>query len=124
MSSPPFRANVTFTRRRPDGSGSYGSNGRYTAGTGVDTDFIGSVQPPTASQEHDIIRMLPEGERTKKTVVVYCDVDVLRIANEADNQEADLIVFSGEIFKVMRINKWVGNILTHDQAYCVRLDND
>ena len=123
MSSPPFRANVTFTRRRVLQAGNY-SGGRYIGGGTTDTDFTGSVQPPTASQEHDIIKMLPEGERTKKTVVVYCDFATLRTANEADNQEADQVVFLGEVFKVMKINTWAGNILTHDQAFCVRLDND
>lgn len=123
MSIPPFRARVTFTRRRSNGAGAYVA-GRYAAGTTADVEFIGSVQPPTASQEHDFIKMLPEAERTKKAVIVYCDVDVLRTANEGNNQEADIIVFSGETFKVMKINTWKGNILTHDQAYCVRLDND
>ena len=122
MSVPPFRARVTFTRTRLAG-GSY-SAGRYTPGTGVNTSLIGSIQPPTASQGYDFVMMLPEAERTKKAIVVYCAFYSLRVANESNNQEADLVTFRGEVFKVMRVNTWAGNILSHDQVYCVRLDND
>lgn len=121
-SSPPFTARVTFTRKRRDG-GAY-VDGRYTGETTTDEDFIGSIQPPTSRRGHDFLQELPEAQRTRDVIVVYTDFNVLRTANEGSNTLADRVLFNGKTFEVQRINTWATQVLTHDQAYCVRLDND
>ena len=112
----------TATRRRRDG-GAYVS-GRYTGLVDTDTSINCNIQPPSASKGHDFLKTLPEAQRTREVVVVYCPPNTLRTANEGNNQAADRIIFLGKTYEAQRVNFWPGSILTHDQVYCTRLDND
>jgi hypothetical protein len=91
---------------------------------GVATAIFVNVQPPTDTKGHDFLLQLPESERSREVVVVYTFPKTLRTANEGSNIVADEVLFEGRTYKVQRLNYWPGQILTHDQAYCTRLDND
>lgn len=115
------RFRQTATRKRS--TGSYVS-GRYVRVSSPDLEFSCSVQPPTSTRGHDILKDLPEAQRTTEIVVVYCAPGTLQTAYEGDNIVADRVLFLGKTYEVQRISFWPGQILTHDQAYCTRVDND
>ena len=87
-------------------------------------DFSCNIQPPSPSKGHDFLKELPEAQRTTEVVVVYCPPLTLRTASEGNNTVADQVRFLGKTYEVQRVNYWSGQILTHDQVYCTRLDND
>lgn len=105
----------TVTKRRY-GAGSYVS-GRWVDGTYTESTFQGSVQPVTQAE----LVMLPETERTKGAVKIYCDYEELRTANEATGIQADRILWEGEEWEVHKVDSWRCGI-THTRAMAVRIE--
>lgn len=101
------------------GTGSYVS-GRYVDGTVSVSAYKGSIQPMVGLKGGEQLQNLPEGMRTRKWIVCYTYPDTLRTGSEEPaNIKADIIYFNGEAFEVQKVNRWTGQILTHDEVWAV-----
>lgn len=69
--------------------------GRYTEGAKETIERVGVIQPTNAQ---DAINFLPEGERQKNAVTIYCIEDL----NMGDGMDVrpDEIVFDGQTYRV------------------------
>ncbi len=93
---------VDVTLRRPDGAGSYGTNGEWTESATTDSTIRASIQPPTGKE----LLYLEEGQRTRDIKKIYA-LSELRTATEGAVQtDADIIVFNGEEFEVVQVLPW------------------
>ena len=70
--------------------------GAFIPGTTTPTTIKAVVQVATS----DDLLVLPEGERTKKTIKVH-SISEMKTASEDEQVAADLIEYQGEEFKVM-----------------------
>lgn len=97
-----------------------GSNGRPTLPTPADTTFVGSLQPHAAGVK---TQMPSSGKRRRADVVVYTeDTPGFRTA-ATGSQVADRIVdpVTNVVYEVIGTEVYT-EILPHEVAYCVRLD--
>jgi hypothetical protein len=65
------------------------------------------------------VLILPEGERVKKTYKLYT-YDELRVANDLTKQQADVVQFNGENFKVIKSELWVDDDVTYYKSLMQR----
>jgi len=104
--------NITVTRRIQSASGGHLSVTNSTSST-VRAD----VQPANG---RDILS-LPELERTKRVIKLYCSRDVdIRCAE--DGHPADLITYDGETFVVRKIRDYDDAEIEHLKILAVRTD--
>ena len=108
-----------FVRIRK-GVGSY-INGLWVDGPSVATPCKGSVQPFN-DRGSEVVQKLREGVRTKKFIVIYTYVDTLFAHDERMNTPADIVWYENEAYEVQKVNRWKGQILTHDEVWAWELD--
>lgn len=86
------------------------AGGQFQAGTeGVwvdnptasPTDVFSNIQPSSTA---DVMKYLPEGERTNKSVTVYSPVAVSM--GDGDTTKADLILWQGNTYRVQFSELW------------------
>lgn len=81
----------------------------------------GSVQPPNRKGSQRVIQKF-EGRRIEDWLVIYTKPGTLRVTLEKEGVKADRILYDGELYECMHINKWKGQVLTHDECFIVRVD--
>jgi hypothetical protein len=88
---------ITISR---DTAGTW-ANGRYTPGArSITAGVVASFQPLRGRE----IEILPEGDRSKRSGKLYTAVEIL--AADRDTQlGADRIVFDGDTFEVLSVEK-------------------
>lgn len=97
------------------GAGSY-VNGYWQNGTQETLNREANVQPMKGWE----LQSLPESDRSKESIKVY-GVDDLRTVEEVGATKADIVVWQGKKFQVMRVMKYEMGILDHTKAICYRL---
>jgi hypothetical protein len=102
-------------------AGSY-TRGLYVDGAVTATEYKASVQP-FVDKGSEVLQRLREGDRTKKLIVIYTYPDTLRTASEKpNNTRADLVYYEGEVYEIQRVNRWKGQILSHDEVWGLEFD--
>jgi hypothetical protein len=87
----------TFTVRRP--TGSYDGHGQWRA-TYADTAVVGIAQPMSPRE----VEMLPEGSRIDNMMSFWSAVEMKTA--DGNRAEADVIVYQGASYKVVKVNPW------------------
>ena len=93
--------------------------GEYSHGGTQNLKFRGSIVP----SEPRHTEQLPEGERTKDSLVVKTQFD-LQVARTDDNDKvpADILDVDGESYRVVKIATTRSG-LPHDEAICVKVED-
>lgn len=110
---------VTITRRRY-AAGTRGGDGYWTDGAATDTSITASVQPASGKT----LEILPEGERSKRSIRVYTTTD-LRTTSPQDGTRSDELVIAGVtgiddgIYQVQHVESHYA-LLAHHKAIAVR----
>lgn len=90
--------------------------GRWKKGPTTDVVIEANVQP---FQYKDIMQ-LPEADRTKEWIKLYSK-DLIRSAKEGDDgYDADIVLWDGFEYKVMRVRHYQMGILDHWHAQAAR----
>jgi hypothetical protein len=104
---------TSITLKRSQGS--Y-VNGKWIDGIATSTTIEANVQPTPAKE----LALLPEADRTKEWITVY-SVSEMRTAKEGSGGwTADLIVWKGNNYKVMKSQHWEMGTLDHYKAMASR----
>ena len=74
-----------------------------------------TIQPPT---DRDL-ENLPDGERTRKALVLFVNPDTFRTSDQFTGIPSDEVVIDGETFQVRSVERW-RQIMPHDRAVVVR----
>lgn len=96
-------------------------DGIWTPGASSDTTFVGTLQPHTAGVKTQIPS---SGKRRRADVVVYTEASVgFLTAEQSTSQQADRVVdpVTGTVYEVLGTERYF-DVLPHEVAYCVRLD--
>lgn len=110
---------TTITRRRYS-AGSRASTGYWTEGSTTDTSITASVQPASGKD----LKLLSEGERTKRAIKVYTTAD-LRTTSPQNGTRSDELVISGVTgiddgtYQVQHVESYYA-LLAHNKAIAVR----
>ena len=75
-----------------------------------------NVQPLKGSE----LQLLPESERTRETIKVYC-VETLRTTEEGKQELADIVVWNGKKYRATKTMTYQMGVLDHTKTICVRL---
>jgi len=111
-----FGATITGTRYTTGGS--YNALGDWVDGTTEAIDFKGSIQP----LKGDEMLSLPEGRRNHKSFRIYSR-EKLFTGQEPTVTSPDLIDIDGEIYEVVRVERWQNGVISHWKSF-VTLKND
>ena len=82
-------------------SGQFQDEGEWVNAGESTIERIGVIQPAKAS---DIVNFLPEGERQKKTIAIYCAEDV--VMSDGKGVQSDVIVWHGQRYRVAYSKHW------------------
>ncbi len=102
-------------RRRHDGTGTWGTDGRHSKSATTDVAGTGSIQPPSGNT----LAMLDLGERARFARRVFTALE-LRTSDQHTEVPADLVVIDSVVYKVVHVNRW-RQILPHYEATIVRV---
>lgn len=108
-----FNQTLTGTRRDPDTL----VKGRVVTGATSPLSFSGSVQPITGNER----QALPEGLRERGRYYLYTDF-ALRTENQTTKEPADEVDLFGSKYKVVFLEPWQNNILSHYRALVSEAD--
>ncbi len=96
-------------------------SGNWVPGTTTDTTFTGTLQPHAGG----VSTQIPSsGKRRRADVVVYTEASVgFLTAAQSSTQQADRIVdpLSSVVYEVIGTKRFY-DVLPHEVAYCVRID--
>jgi hypothetical protein len=106
-------ATGTYTVTRT-GAGSY-SGGILSAGSTSSFSIVASVQPLSGRD----LQVLPEGQRTDETRVLYTTTQLL---TRTATQAPDSISIDGSTYEVFKVEDWTYIGVTHYRAYVSRKD--
>lgn len=84
-------------------AGTYAA-GRYSAGAPATLSVSANVQPASAED----LALLPEGERTTDTIVVYTIAE-LQPTSQANGELGDLVNYQGRDYRVRHVEAWAPN---------------
>ena len=73
-------------------------------------------------QHHKVKLDVCQAERAKEFIQVYCEAGTFLTLDEEAGTPADQIIFDSKVYKVMNINLWEGQHLTHDEVLAVRVE--
>ena len=90
--------------------------GRWVKGEAVELVVEANVQP---MRGHELI-VLPEADRTKESIKVYC-VGTLQTVEDVAQEEADIIIWNEKKFRAIRTMPYQMGVLDHTKTICVRL---
>lgn len=97
-------------------AGSRDANDRWVEGTETPaTHTMTSVQPASGK----VLKTLPEGERTDSMISIY-DAEELKVADPVAGTVADVVLYNGARYKVIRVKKWNVGLLDHYHAIADR----
>lgn len=116
MSTPLFLSvnKVTITVKRAS-VGEY-VNSRWQAGETTEFTIEANVQPNLSGRD---IKMLPEGDRSKKTIKLYTVTDI-NVSEQAELLEGDKVLWKSEWYSVRATFPYSMGVLDHTKAICVR----
>lgn len=103
---------LTFTRT----TASAYASGRLTYGTESQFSAVCGVQPISGRER----LMFAESERTREMRVLFTRAELLA---RTPATEPDRVVIGGEVFEVVRVEKWDGFGETHCRAYVAKVDS-
>lgn len=90
-------------RRFRIGASTVTAEGLSVPGAEVVDTIRASVHPAPG----EVLERLPEGQRTNRTIVLYCDEKyAFRAASNTTGARGDEIEFGGERFEVQEIHNW------------------
>lgn len=100
--------------------------GEYVHGEWVDNDelknryTIGNIQP---NLNWNQTRLLPEGDRSKRAIVIYCNDELLMAEQGLEKpREADVVIWQGKRWKIMYSMFYQMGILDHCEAIGIMED--
>jgi len=89
---------IKITRTPP---GAYDSHGRWEDPSPIEMTIKAVVQP---AQAHELVK-LPEGRRTKGTVVIYTQTK-LQTADVKSKLQPDVVFWHGDQYQVESLEDW------------------
>lgn len=90
--------------------------GKWVEGSETVTTINANIQPLKGSE----LQVLPESIRTRESIKAYT-VSKVKTAEEVDETTADIIVWEGKRFTVMRSIPYKMGVLNHYKVICCRL---
>lgn len=115
-----------FNIIRTAGVGHYDDEGRWVVDSSTQTISIkASVQPLNNNET----QALPDGGRTTRTVKIYTSTKLLperqahtdAAGNELPQQEADVLLYDGEKWKVVMVNAYQSGVINHYKCFAQEL---
>lgn len=96
--------------------------GEYVEGVWVEPEkkeipLLVNVQPLRQNE----ILLLPESERTREWLKVYCAEDILKDEEGDDGHRGDEFVWDGFLYKVMSKRRYCMGVLDHTRAFAARI---
>lgn len=102
------------------------SGGEYIHGEWIENaalkEFttIGNIQP---NLNWNQTRLLPEGDRTKQAIAIYCNKELLMADEGLEKpREADIVLWQGKRWKVMHSMYYQMGVLDHCEAIGIMVD--
>lgn len=89
-----YQETLIVRRQTP---GSY-VNGNFVEGDSTETSFVGVTQPLTPRD----LALLPEGQMENEGIKIYTETQLFT-GNEKTKQKADIIVWRGNTYEVLRV---------------------
>lgn len=89
-------------------------NGRWEGGIEHTISREVNVQP---LKYHEIMQM-PESDRTKEWIVLYSAEEMN--TSQEPVKEADVVLWQGKEFKIMKVRHWQMGVLDHWEAHAAR----
>lgn len=109
-----FRQPVVGVRKDPPTN----VKGRFTPGSTTPINFTASIQPATG----DELDALPEGLRENGMYRLYTDF-ALRTVNESTKKPADVIDYNSKKYKIVQVEPWQNNVISHYKAFMSEIDD-
>ena len=101
---------------------------RHSAGSFINGDWVEGVESPTTIQAnvHPFsdyqVSMLPESDRTKSWVWMFTSSLVRQKKEGPEPNGADRFMWEGDLYEVMRVQKYSMRVMDHFEAKCVRVE--
>lgn len=108
-------ATGTYTVTRRGASSFAAGTGEPVAGSTSTFTSVASVQPFPGREAKN----LPEGIETHDARVMFAE-ELLRAADDRTKTQADRVTVDGDVFEVLKVEPWGGNLLPHYRATLVR----
>lgn len=105
---------ITFYRSVGDGE--Y-INGEWKEPEFVEIPLVVNIQPLRTNE----ILQLPEAERTREWLKVYCAEDIRKDEEGFGGHRADEFEWQGNRYKVMSLRKYSMGVLDHTRAFAARI---
>ena len=91
-------------------------DGYWVDGIDIELSVEANVQP---LRGHELLS-LPESDRTKDSIKVYC-VETLNTLSEVGQTKADLVIWEGKKYQAIRPMTYKMGVLDHTKTICYRL---
>ena len=92
--------------------GRYNNDGEFVPGTVVTLTIKANVQPLNTREMEQYTHILQGGNRTTALVKIYTNT-VLITDLQTVNQSADVITWNNRDFKIVMVEEWQSNIISH-----------
>lgn len=119
-----FRKAVPYYRKT---GGYWGTDGHWYPGTLTEYQIMASVQPLNTRDLIDATEMQPEGAEYVAMVHLYSDEPLLPEKQATDGrvlQEADIVVWRGSHWKVIRCDAWQNDVINHFKILAREVEPD
>jgi|SRR5690625_820630 len=92
--------------------------GKPVVGEPTEHEIRANIQPLKFTE----LMTLPESDRTKEWIKGFCDPsqDIRGAREGSDGWEADRVVWEGDKYKVVKIQRWKMGVLDHISFHAVR----
>ncbi len=107
-------------RKRREGDTYVG--GRLSEGSNTLTEEIPALVQPLSSKFMREISQLLEGKRSSGWIVVFCEVNTFREANDKTSTPSDILIYEGEEYEVQKVDPRTGRRLRHDKVFASLVD--
>ncbi len=92
--------------------GRYNNDGVFVPGTSSTHTIKANVQPLNQRELEQYTHILQGGNRTTTLVKIYTNA-VLLTDVQVTNQSADIITWNNRDFKIVMVEEWQSNIISH-----------
>ena len=104
-----FNTTVTVLRNL---AGHYDNDGYFVQGKSSTLTIKANVQPLNQREMAQYTAILPGGNRTAQLMKMYTNA-FLNLDSQISNITADVIVWNNREFKVVMLEEWQSNIISH-----------
>lgn len=120
MLRPPYArvGRVTITVDRPQ-QGSY-LHGEWIEPISDSFTTVGNIQPNLTWNQ---MQKLPEGDRSKNAIVIYCNSELLQAQEGTPARKADIVHYDSNLWEVKTSMMYRMGVLDHCEAVALRLDD-